>query len=248
MITYNPHIEPGDVIAVGDIHGRYDLLCEFVDRVRGKNCTVIFLGDLVDRGPQDVEVLVLVRDMIENPDRYGLAAVYCLKGNHEDMFVAAVRDGWGWREWVQNGGNHLRADELKEHVGWVKELPVYMIVGDTLFVHAGVHPGHDPANLLKEGRGQDLMWIRGVFLLHGAELWRWTDKIKRVVHGHTVTAFECKLGGIEGEPFVYKDRVNIDTGAVFTNILTSYNTTQGTFWQHYLGTTEDEPETLQTTL
>jgi len=234
MITYNPQICPDDVIAVGDIHGRFDLLSELVDRVRGKQCTLVFLGDLIDRGPQDVEVLELVHDMMQDPDKFGLNAVHALKGNHEEMFVAAVGDGWGWTDWVRNGGAHEKVKELKPHIGWIRELPLYLVIGDTLFVHAGVNPGQDPAKLIDEGKGQTLMWIRGVFLIHGAELWKWTDKIKRVVHGHTVTAFEREFGGVEGEPLMYKDRVNIDTGAVFTDILTAYNVTQNTFWQHNL--------------
>jgi serine/threonine protein phosphatase 1 len=243
MITFNPQIQPDDVIAVGDIHGRFDLLAELVDRVRGKQCTLVFLGDMVDRGPQDVEVLTLIEDMTQDPDKYGLNAVYALRGNHEEMFVSAVGDGYGWTDWIRNGGSYDKVSDLKPFVSWVRGLPLYLVISDTLFIHAGVNPGQDPKEAIRDGKAQSLLWIRGVFLLHGAELWKWTDKIKRVVHGHTVTAFEREFGGEEGMPLVYKDRVNIDTGAVFTNVLTAYNVTQNTFWQHIF---EDESNPTET--
>jgi serine/threonine protein phosphatase 1 len=232
MTLFDSQINPNDVIAVGDIHGRFDLLSLLVDRVRDSQSTLIFLGDMIDRGPQDVEVLTLIQDMVLDPDKFGLNAVHALKGNHEEMFVSAVGDSWGLMDWVRNGGAEGKIAELKPFVNWVRDLPLFMIVGDTLFVHAGVFPGEDPQETIRRGQGQKLMWMREPFLTHGAELWKWTNKINRVVHGHTVTVFERALGGVEGLPLVHKDRVNIDTGAVFTSVLTSYNATKNTFWQY----------------
>lgn len=50
MFNYDIVIEPGDIIAVGDIHARYDLFEEFLNHVRGSQATVILLGDIIDRG------------------------------------------------------------------------------------------------------------------------------------------------------------------------------------------------------
>ena len=47
-------ISPGDVIAVGDVHGRYDLLDSLLAKLRGSEATVILLGDMIDRGGQEI--------------------------------------------------------------------------------------------------------------------------------------------------------------------------------------------------
>ena len=80
---FDSEIQPGDVIAVGDIHARYDLLEKLIDRVRGSLAVVIFLGDIIDRGGEDIAVVSKIRHMTENPDDYGLSNVFCLMGNHE---------------------------------------------------------------------------------------------------------------------------------------------------------------------
>ena len=115
-------INPGDVIAVGDIHARFDLLEKFIEHVRGTLAVVVFLGDIVDRGGQDIQVAETIRKLTEEPDTAGLSNVFCLKGNHEDMFVKAVtgtRDDWG--TWLHNGGNFEQFGELQELFEWFDE-------------------------------------------------------------------------------------------------------------------------------
>jgi serine/threonine protein phosphatase 1 len=98
-------------------------------------------------------------------------------------------------------------------------------VGDTLFVHAGVNPGVDPADTLP----QTLIWTREPFLTLGPQLEKWTSTIKRVVHGHTPFFEDERLGQVN----VNKagTRIGIDSGAYFTSILTCYNSTRNTFHQ-----------------
>lgn len=234
-ITTSATINADDVIAVGDIHGRLDLLDTFLDRVRGSGATVILLGDMIDRGPDDPGVLARVAPLLDDPGTYGLSAFYALRGNHEKMFMDAC-DGGGSSMglWAQNGGDFRRVDEMTPHLGWISELPIYMVVGDTMFVHAGVFPGCNPAKQIAERRTDDLMWMRQPFLKMGPILGAWTDKIKRVVHGHTPYFENDKLGQVN----VSKtgDRIGIDSGAYFTGVLTSYNATQNTFTQHTVQT------------
>lgn len=229
-ITYNDTINPGDVIAVGDIHGRFDLLEKFLATVKDSGTTVIFLGDLIDRGPDDLKVLKTVSTLTQDPDSWGLQSVYALQGNHEQMFLNAVKVG-GWRGsnlslWLQNGGNSDSMSSMREYVNWLLDLPLYMTVGDTMFAHAGVFPGENPAVSIAEGRTEELIWMRQPFLTYGPQFELWTDKLNTIVFGHSPlkapNPFEIPGGGI-----------GIDSGAYFTGILTSYNATQKTLRQYH---------------
>lgn len=230
MTNNNTIAQPGDVIAVGDIHGRLDLFNQFLDNVKDTEATVILLGDLIDRGPNDLEVLERARQLTENPESLGLANFFVLMGNHEAMFVDAMTgDGADLVLWLNNGGNFEAMPDLREHLDWVKGLPLYMTIADTLFVHAGVHPGQDPYKIANSDKWQNLVWMREPFMTIGPQLEKWTDKIKRVCHGHTPFFEDEQLGQVNVSQ--KGDRIGIDSGAYFTDILTSYNATQNTFCQ-----------------
>jgi serine/threonine protein phosphatase 1 len=153
-------------------------------------------------------------------------------GNHERMFLNALDDPSSYVLWVQNGGNYDQVGEIeREHKEWIRELPLYMTIADTLFIHAGIYPGHDPAESIAEGRGDALLWIRQPFLTYEPEFEGWNPRLKKVVHGHTPTIFEEPPQ--DYIPVVAGQRVNIDTGAYSKprGRLTAYNVTQNTFHQ-----------------
>ncbi|OYW88640.1 MAG: hypothetical protein B7Z20_02045, partial [Sphingobium sp. 32-64-5] len=191
------------IYAIGDVHGRYDLLRDLLDRIgkhgRGRphveRVRIILLGDLIDRGPESAQVLRLARAMQqEDPDFTVLA------GNHEDVMLQAL-DGCHdtARMWLKYGGIATMksfgvevdeepdaiADDLaalrsalgEEMAAWLRNLPVMTRSGDYFFCHAGVRPGCP----LDEQSREDLLWIRQPFLddrrSHGAV----------VVHGHSIT-------------------------------------------------------------
>jgi serine/threonine protein phosphatase 1 len=221
----SPPIKPGDVIAVGDLHARYDLLEKFIDRVRGTLAIVIFLGDIIDRGGEDLAVVNKIRHMTESPDDYGLSNVFCIMGNHEAMFVDAFQgSGADFTLWLQNGGNFEQYAELGEHLEWFGELPVYITIGETLFVHAGIYPGKDPLETINAGKTDNLLWMREPFLSMGPKFEDWNPELKQVVFGHTP-----KFGAGEGKPYTIPQGICIDTGAFWTGILTAYNVTQDVF-------------------
>jgi serine/threonine protein phosphatase 1 len=231
--VYNTDISPGDVIAVGDIHGRSDLLNVFLDYVRDTDTTVILLGDLIDRGPDDAGVLDRVEQLLNDPESWGLQAFYCLRGNHEQMLL----DGTQGRLndtmlWMQNGGNACKQlERIMPHVTWIEELPLYMIVGDTLFIHAGIHPGKDPAPYTKTRTlREQLLWMRRPFLDEGPMFSLWNPRLRRCVHGHTPYLDDERIGTVNVSDT--GDRVGIDTAAVYSNILTSYNASRNTFQRH----------------
>jgi len=229
MTKLRKKVNAGDVIAIGDIHARYDVLAAALKWLNGTGARVILLGDLIDRGGEDMKVLDKVKELMDDPGSEGLESFNVLMGNHERMFMDAVESSetmWGYNSlmlWVKNGGNLKQFEEMKAHYEWIKQLPIYMTVGDTMFIHAGILPGGNPKNDLGHSRSvENLLWMREPFLSVGPELHKWTDKVKKVVHGHTI---------VGKEPDVTKDRIGIDTGAVFSGILTAYNATRDTYWQ-----------------
>jgi len=226
---YDSTINAGDVIAVGDCHACLDLLDSFLDYVKDTQTTVIVLGDICDRGPDSLGVFERVEKLLEDPESWGLQAFYCLRGNHEQLFLDAC-EGYDVGLWVQNGGDYHNLDKLSLHYNWVKNLPIYMTVDDTLFLHAGVFPGMDPAESIEAGRVESLVWLREPFMTVGPQLEKWTNKIKRVVHGHTPFFEDDQLGQVNVSQ--KGDRIGIDSGGFFTGILTSYNSTKGTFQKH----------------
>lgn len=213
------------VYAIGDIHGRADLLDQLLSRIDAdlKQRAVakalhIFLGDYVDRGPDSARVL----DRLIG--RGKTHQTLCLKGNHELYLLEFLDNPAVLKVWGQYGGlttllsyglrPTLNADleeqtELaaalrrampKNHLQFLAELPLTFTCGDFFFVHAGVRPGAP----LSRQREEDLLWIRDEFLCHEEPF----EKV--IVHGHTPVR----------EPEVRKNRINIDTGAYATGRLT----------------------------
>ncbi|ATW62731.1 putative serine/threonine protein phosphatase [Synechococcus phage S-CBWM1] len=232
----NKKISPYDVVAVGDIHGSYDLLSSFVRSVRGTGAIVIFLGDLVDRGSGDVECLTLVRSMNKNPEKFGLSAAHCLLGNHESLMVNALSgDKMGMVDWIGNGGAFWKSEVLKQFVPWLKTLPYVMTDASTgtVFSHAGLIPGEDPDETIRSGRANSLIWIREPFLTSGPEFEKYGGKYRRAVHGHSWAV--TNDGFIMTEPDISKsgDRVGIDTAAYVTGVLTAFNSTTEEFYQMF---------------
>jgi serine/threonine protein phosphatase 1 len=213
------------IYAIGDIHGRFDLLEEMASEIRRDlraarpaRTMEVFLGDYVDRGPQSREVVEWLIDAPPLTDER-----ICLLGNHEEMLLNAVDDEEWMSNWLYNGapetfvsyrvetrgigGSGLvdlqegfRAALPSRHLEFLAGLHRVLVVEPYLFVHAGIRPGVP----LDRQDPQDLVWIRGPFLECEDDLGF------VVVHGHTPTA----------HPEVQRNRINIDTGAVFTGRLT----------------------------
>src|SRR5882762_2760652 len=92
------------IYAIGDIHGRYDLMQKAlreIARDSGDAATVVFLGDYIDRGPQSREV---VERLMRGPERAGDRWI-CLKGNHEQMACDGQEPGSRQWLWLDNGGD-----------------------------------------------------------------------------------------------------------------------------------------------
>ncbi|MCB8819920.1 metallophosphoesterase family protein [Microvirga rosea] len=197
--------------AIGDIHGRHDLLEELLEKIRDhagdRAHRLVFLGDYIDRGPNSAGVIATVRGLQrDDPDR-----VVCLTGNHEAMLLTAVRHPSSLTHWLINGGSTtlgsygiLDPREFPaEVIAWLKTLPTFFEDEWRYFVHAGLRPGRD----LRHQTDVDRIWIREPFLDTDY------DFGKHVVHGHT------PLQPATPESLPY--RTNLDTGAVFGGALTA---------------------------
>lgn len=212
------------IYAIGDVHGRFDLLALLLDRVRqdaalnpAKSTKLIFLGDVVDRGPDSAPVVQTLMAATHSDN------LIVLRGNHEQTMLAALsgdRDAvdiwlrfggdatlrsWGVSEADLKGGREALIEIGRAKVGddvlnWLRSLPLSHRSGDFFFVHAGVRP----ECRLSAQEPVDLMWIREEFLES-------TDMHEAViVHGHSIS---------EVGPEILRHRIGIDTGAYRTGRL-----------------------------
>lgn len=214
------------IYAIGDIHGRIDLLDELLAILKADDArrdaaetTLIFLGDLIDRGPASREVVTRVRTGID------WAKTISLMGNHEAVMLdildgqSDMLDQWrrfggietleSWgipRQLAKEGTRHEVLEALREAItpderAWLGRLRTSLRMGDYYFVHAGIRPTIP----LEKQVDDDRLWIREEFLdsrkKHGA----------MIVHGHSISH------DVEQRP----NRIGLDTGAYITGKLTA---------------------------
>jgi predicted MPP superfamily phosphohydrolase len=199
------------IYAIGDVHGCLDQLQRLVELCESdasaQKTKIILLGDYIDRGPDSRGVI----DFLIYLQKWSPDEIICLRGNHEDLLLAALEGNDAELSWRQNGADSTlksyRATTAREisaqHVEWIRSLPLFHDDGQRYFVHAGVHP----ARTLAQQRPRDLLWIREPFLSSTKDFGR------LVVHGHS----PIKSGVPDQRP----NRLNIDTGAVYGRALTS---------------------------
>jgi len=214
------------IYAIGDIHGRLDLLQALRQHIQhdaasfhGARKVLIYLGDYVDRGQQNREVIDLLLQPLA-----GFEEIH-LRGNHEQALLDFLDELSAGIAWMQFGGAmtlrsygvamppgevsggrlaqaqaFLRRNLPPAHLAFLRGLSLSHVEGDYLFVHAGIRPGVPMA----EQDPTDLIWIRDEFLASTV------DHGKVVVHGHSIST----------EVEMRDNRIGIDTGAYFSGRLT----------------------------
>ena len=215
------------IYAVGDVHGRLDLLEELLGKITADiaarpaaTVALVFLGDLIDRGPSSAQVIARLRCLDDMP-----AKTAFLLGNHEEIFLRVLDGepriaydwlGFGGDACVESYGLNphalaameeaeiaaaLRSAVPAADVAFLQAMGDSFRSGDYVFVHAGIRPGVP----LEEQDPHDLRWIRRPFLgdtkSHGF----------MIVHGHTIS------DGVEER----SNRIGIDTGAYQSGVLTA---------------------------
>lgn len=195
------------IFAIGDIHGCYNKLKKMLSILPYKEDDVlVFLGDYIDRGPESRNVVDAVIDL----KRKRRDKVVCLMGNHERMLLDYL-DGKNRELFLLNGGNATLKqyekdgviDIPEEHIRFFRSLKQIYITQSYVFVHAGVMPGV----ALDCQKEEDLLWIRGDFIFSDF------DFKKKVIFGHTPMK--------SYQPFFDKNKIGIDTGAVYGGFLTA---------------------------
>lgn len=215
------------VYAVGDVHGRLDLLDDLLSRIEGDinsrppaQNLLVFLGDLIDRGPCSAGVVERLRTY----QRPRLRTVF-LSGNHEEVLLRLLRGERELvRDWLKFGGaeclrsygldpalcnsmepgralDAIRTKIPDSHQTFLRRFVETFRIGDYLFVHAGIRPGV----ALSDQVQADLRWIREPFLNCN------DDHGFVVVHGHTI------VEDVE----IRANRIGLDTGAYRSGVLTA---------------------------
>lgn len=200
----------GRLLVIGDIHGCNRKLQQLLAQIALDPAAdmIVFVGDYIDRGPDirgTVETILALKETCPN--------VVCLRGNHEDMFVNYFLEGRDEELFFANdGATTLSSYGLtvadaragrgfpEDHLHFLASLPLYYETEAYLFTHAGLRPGLSLADQSPE----DLLWIRREFI--DSEY----DFGKTVVFGHTALY----------EPLLEKNKIGIDTGAVYGGYLT----------------------------
>ncbi len=208
------------IFAIGDIHGCAQELSDLIAKLPlDNNSKIVFLGDYIDRGPDSRNV---IEQIIELSDQYEVVA---LRGNHEAMLLEFFNDPSSSMAgfFILNGGSATLASYIyqdnqyqipDEHMNFFNNLPYYHETEDYFFVHAGV-PNIKIDQIDVETHKHELLWIREGFLRSRFN-WR-----KKIIHGHSPRP----------EPEIKKNRINLDTGCVFSGQLTAIELPSETIYQ-----------------
>jgi serine/threonine protein phosphatase 1 len=212
------------VFAIGDIHGRADLLRDLHARIDALSASdprrldvEVVLGDMIDRGPDSRGVLDL---LLARRQSHSLKLI---RGNHEAMALRVLREPAALADWLRFGGLdtlasygvmpapsrereslHNAVDAFRQalpgdHLALLETLDLAWELSGFLFVHAGIMPGL----ALAEQSERDLLEIREPFLGDPAPHHHF------VIHGHTPVA----------DVEIHANRANVDTGAFATGCL-----------------------------
>jgi len=213
--------------AIGDVHGCLDELKQLLQTIKKDNdyrnpakTYLIFLGDLIDRGPESKGVIDLLIDF-----PYSFAEPLFIMGNHEEMLLRGLRgEPKLLIDWLEYGGYscvesygasrsdlqgqtlyaveyQLRSMIPARHLAFLSGFLDYVQFGDYVFTHAGIRPGVP----LSKQQARDLRWIRAPFLEYEG------DHGAVIVHGHTAT----------DEIVIRRNRIGMDTGAYKTGCLSA---------------------------
>ncbi len=201
------------VWVVGDIHGYRETFAALLDALDlSDGDRVVCIGDLIDRGPDSLGVMRIVRDRPE---------VSSIRGNHDEMLRLSLspRHGGMMKSWLKFGGKQTlasmsgeadqRIELARSWVGFVESLPTQLVLREFRLVHAGFVPGKP----LDEQNNHELMSSREIFQLRDP-----LDLERQIIVGHTTTQvlmgvdsdgiWESQIPLSDGRPSV----LGIDTG------------------------------------
>ena len=230
---------------VGDIHGRRAQMAALLKALprAADSDTLVFLGDLIDRGLDAPGVVSDVMDLQrENPER-----VITLRGNHEQMMLDFIdEDSRLWLSPVTGGEQtfqqytstrlrveteedfekarrQIEASVPAEHLEFFRRMPLYHEDSYALYVHAGLDKDKHP----RDTDAHQLLWTRDI------EFYK-KYRGKPCVFGHTPTTFLPLLGrfGRHGI-YISHSAIGIDTGYNYNSPLTCLSLPDFTLYQAF---------------
>lgn len=205
-------------VAIGDVHGRLDLLMPLLDRVQQMGLPAVLLGDYIDHGPDSAGVLRLLQESAAQ------MTLICLRGNHEDLLIRFLhRPRRTGKTWLRFGGratldsfgleplpdtpgpdDYIRARDgllaaMGDNVTWMNALPYWWQSGNVAAMHAGADP-HLP---LPDQLAKAMVWGHPDFgqVPRADGIW--------CVHGHRIVRRLTLRAGV----------ISVDTGAWKTSQL-----------------------------
>jgi serine/threonine protein phosphatase 1 len=213
-------MEKERVFIIADLHGCLDMLKRLMEKIdwQPEEDRLIFLGDYIDRGPDSRGVVDFILSLLRCSP-----GVQCLIGNHEALLLDYL-SGKDRRLFLLNGGTttlesyergRKEGEELipADHVAFYRSLVPYV----ELERHYAVHAGFKPGVPLEAQTLEDMTWIREPFI-HSENYFE-----KRIIFGHTPFY----------EPLIMKNKIGLDTGAVYGNRLTCLELPEMRF--HFVG-------------
>jgi serine/threonine protein phosphatase 1 len=245
------------VFAIGDVHGCAEQLDRLLDTIRGLARAapalrrLVWLGDMIDRGPDTIGVL---HRWAEGAEAHGVDRVDRLIGNHEILMLLAMRGGplaaKALQAWLteRTGGGEVLA-EMRAAVGdpqaplsydlaraalgqptidlLLTQRP-WLRLGNTLFVHAGLDAHDDQESFLARP------WTAGVnarwaWITHGFLDWTGGFGGTLVVHGHTPPAKHRKFSGMADTNIFAHDRLCLDGGSALTGLVVGAEIADGRY-------------------
>lgn len=194
---------------IGDIHGCQKTFLSLLSKLPKSIKNIYTVGDMIDRGPNSKEVIQTCMDR-------GIKSV---KGNHEDMFIDYLTDGFEYERGMYeiNGGNAtLRSygtykDVYDKHLEFIINLPYYIETDDFILTHAGVSISHETTFRDLSRRSKDaVLWNRG---------WWSTNLSKIQIFGHTIHNHVKRRKKPNEDKLAWAD---IDTGCFKGGWLTAF--------------------------
>ena len=241
------------VFAIGDVHGCAGQLAALLDHIsalpQASTARLIFLGDLICRGPSSIDALT-------HWSAPGLDAafgeVHRLAGNHEQLLMLSIGGGAvaesAMSKWMSIDGDTF-VDELRQRTGRpdaaltrslvrdaagasvmnrLENLEAHVRLGNVIFVHGGIDPALDAATALSMPKnvfgGNHWAWIQEPFLA-----WRGGFGGLMVVHGHTPPAKHRAMSGHPDPHVVQHDRLCLDGGSAATGIVAAAQIEDGRY-------------------
>ncbi len=208
---------------IPDVHGCLRTLRTLIEDMieLRKDDALIFLGDIIDRGPDSKGVIDYIMKLGSN----GIKTTV-IKGNHEDYMARVYRDEFeksglqklfgirsaSYKDWMMYGGeetmqsfNTYNVKEIPvKYIEWIESLEFYLKWKNFLIVHAGFNFEND--NIFSDTTS--MMWIRE-YKIDPTKL-----GTRKIIHGHVPVTLDFIYQSINSNSFQF---IDLDNGVYMSD-------------------------------